>query len=134
MPSKTQKHRTTHNKTKKHMKLDDYVIAIPSYKRAHILKEKTLDLLKRQKIPKQKIYIFVANKKEHDEYKKVLPPYYHKIIIGKVGMKNIRNFISGYGIYKYLRSFGKIYFSPSSNYNMVSFINCNFVFNLLCLV
>ena len=55
MPSnKTQKHKTTHNKTKKHMKVDDYVIAIPSYKRAHILKEKTLDLLKRQKIPKQK--------------------------------------------------------------------------------
>lgn len=97
MPSnKTRKLKTSNNKTKKNMKVDDYVIAIPSYKRAQILKEKTLNLLQRQKIPKHKIYIFVANKKEHDEYKKILPNYYHKIIIGKVGMKNIRNFISKY--------------------------------------
>ena len=75
----------------------DYVIAIPSYKRSDVLKKKTLAMLKRYKIPSNKIHIFVANKTEHDNYKKALDPKtYNKLIVGKQGIKNIRNFMSQY--------------------------------------
>lgn len=85
-------------KTKKNKSIynNDYVIAIPSYKRAEILKKNTLNYLQNQKINKNKIYIFVANKKEYDLYKKTLPNYYKKLVIGIVGMGNIRNFITDY--------------------------------------
>lgn len=73
-----------------------YVIAIPSYKRAETLKNKTLRILQEQKIPKNKIFIFVADKDEYKIYKKTLPKYYNKIVIGKVGMGAIRNFITDY--------------------------------------
>jgi hypothetical protein len=73
----------------------DYVIAIPSYKRSDILKKKTLAMLKRYKIPSKKIHIFVANKKEYNDYKKELDPKsYNKLIVGKPGIKGIRNFMS----------------------------------------
>ena len=75
---------------------DDYIIAIPSYKREETLKNKTLKVLQQQKIPKNKIFIFVGNQEEYEKYKKVLPNYYNKIIIGEVGMMNIRNFITNY--------------------------------------
>ncbi len=41
-----------------------YVIAIPSYKRADTLKNKTLNLLKKKKIKSSIIHIFVANEEE----------------------------------------------------------------------
>ena len=73
----------------------DYVIAIPSYKRTDVLKKKTMAMLKRYKIPSNKIHIFLANKKEHSEYKKELDPKtYNKLIVGKPGIKGIRNFMS----------------------------------------
>lgn len=77
-------------------KLTDYVIAIPSYKRAETLRDKTLKLLQSQKIPANKIYIFVGNQEEYETYKKVLPKYYNRIVVGIVGMGNIRNFITDY--------------------------------------
>jgi hypothetical protein len=73
----------------------DYVIAIPSYKRAETLKKKTLRVLGEYDIPKNKINIFVANDEEYEIYKKTLPDGYN-IIIGELGMGNIRNFISNY--------------------------------------
>jgi len=73
----------------------DYVIAIPSYKRSDILKKKTIAMLKRYKIHSKKINIFLANRTEHNEYKKALDPRtYNKLIVGKVGIKGIRNFMS----------------------------------------
>lgn len=75
---------------------NDYIIAIPSYKREETLKNKTLRVLKEQKIPKNKIFIFVGNEEEYTKYKKTLPKYYNKIIIGQVGMGAIRNFITNY--------------------------------------
>jgi len=61
-----------------------YVVCIPSYKSAEICNEKTLAMLKPNHIPKDKIYVFVANKEEYEEYKKILDPtLYHKLIIGK---------------------------------------------------
>ena len=74
----------------------DFVIAIPSYKRAETLKKKTLRVLQEQNIDKEKIFIFVANQEEYDIYVKTLPEYYNKIIIGQVGMANIRNVITNY--------------------------------------
>ena len=75
----------------------DYKIAIPSYKRAHTLKNKTLKILQEYKIDPKKIHIFVANEEEKKEYEKVLPRgTYAKMIIGKPGIKNIRNFMANY--------------------------------------
>lgn len=70
----------------------DYVVAIPSYRRAKTLKEKTLALLERHNIPAEKITIFVGNQEEHDTYRKEIPPQY-QIVIGEVGMGAIRRFI-----------------------------------------
>jgi hypothetical protein len=75
----------------------DYIIAIPSYKRHIMLKDKTLKILQRYKITSDIIFIFVANKDEYKLYKKTIPStLYNRIIIGKKGLKNQRNFISNY--------------------------------------
>ena len=77
--------------------MEEYVIAIPSYKRHAILKKKTLAILGEYKIPKQKIFIFVANKQEYDIYSQTLDnKTYNKLIIGKKGIKQIRNFMANY--------------------------------------
>lgn len=72
----------------------DYVVAIPSYARAETLKEKTIALLERNKIPKEKIYIFVANKEEEKVYKEHLKDY--KIVVGVKGLLEQRNFMTKY--------------------------------------
>jgi hypothetical protein len=74
-------------------KQSDYVIAIPSYKRVETLEKKTLALLQKYKIPSDKIYIFVADEKEKKEYTEGLSKYYREIVVGKPGIKNIRNFM-----------------------------------------
>ena len=73
----------------------DYKIAIPSYKRHKTIKTKTLALLLKHNIPKSKITIFVGNKEEYDLYNIELECQYN-IVIGKVGMMHIRNFIADY--------------------------------------
>ncbi len=88
--SKFSAHRASDAKT------NPYVIAIPSYQRPECLKNKTLKLLREQKIPKKKIDIFVANQEEKVLYEKILPKYYNNIIIAKKGLINARNFISNY--------------------------------------
>jgi len=83
-------------KTLKNKKVD-YIIAIPSYKRAETLRDKSLMVLKEYNISPKCIDIFVADKDEEEEYKKVLDPKtYNKIIVGirKIGPQ--RNFISDY--------------------------------------
>ena len=72
----------------------DYIIAIPSYQRANALKVHTLRVLEENLIDKSKIYIFVANDEEYKQYKEVNPEY--KIIIGVLGLRDQRNFISNY--------------------------------------
>ena len=54
------------------MLIMDYILAIPSYKRHETLKKKTLRVLKEYNIPKQKIYVFVANQSEYDLYNETL--------------------------------------------------------------
>jgi len=56
-----------------------YKIAIRSYKRSDLIKKYTLNLLKKNKIPKSKIYIFVGQN-EVQEYKKLNPGY--NILVG----------------------------------------------------
>jgi hypothetical protein len=76
----------------------DYVIAIPSYKRAETLNKKTLSLLKYNNIDvKSKVHIFVANEDEYETYKKIVPESdYCKLIIAEPTLKNARNFITRY--------------------------------------
>ena len=83
------------NKTRKSK--GDYVIAIPSYKRTEGLKQKTLAVLQQYKIPASKIFIFVADKEEEENYRKALEPgSYHKIIVAVKGLSQARNFIADY--------------------------------------
>ena len=75
----------------------EYTIAIPSYQRPETLKNKTLNLLQNHKIDPQRINIFVANKQQEQEYNDALEPNsYNKIIRGRKGIKNIRNFMSNH--------------------------------------
>jgi hypothetical protein len=75
----------------------DYVIAIPSYKRAETLRDKSLKLLHEYHIEPRRIYIFVANKDEEKDYKEVLDPKsYNKIVVGVPKIGPQRNFISDY--------------------------------------
>ncbi len=74
-----------------------YVIAIPSYQRADLLKRKTLKTLGEYKIPRSRIYIFVANQGEKQIYQNTLDQTtYGHLIVGEKGLKNQRNFISRY--------------------------------------
>ena len=79
------------------MSLNNYIVAIPSYKRPQTLKNKSLRVLQEQKIDPKRIDIFVADKEQEDIYKNELPKgAYNKIIVGKPGIKNIRNFMPKY--------------------------------------
>lgn len=72
-----------------------YVIVIPSYNRAAILKEKTLLTLDKANINKKHIYIFVANKNEYNIYTNTIGSEYN-IIIGVKGITKQRQFIKDY--------------------------------------
>jgi hypothetical protein len=75
----------------------DYVVAIPSYKRAETLRDKTLKLLAEYAIEPKRIHVFVANEEEADIYKKTLEKgTYGKIIVGIKGIGPVRNFIYDY--------------------------------------
>ena len=71
-----------------------YVVCIPSYKRAKLCNEKTLSTLKKQKISKDKINVYVADKEEYEIYSKILDPdLYGKLVVGKKGLVPQRQFI-----------------------------------------
>ena len=96
-------HKTKKNITKKKkgalykINLNNYIIAIPSYKRHDSISNKTLKVLEEQNIDTKRIYIFVANKEEAKLYKNSLDKKYHpRIIVGKPHISNQRNFISSY--------------------------------------
>jgi hypothetical protein len=72
-----------------------FVIAIPSYKRHKTLNKKTLQLLRDDEVPKELIYIFVADEEEEKLYKDEIGCDY-KIIIGRHTLKGQRNFINDY--------------------------------------
>ena len=72
----------------------DYVVCIPSYKRAETCNEKTLKMLKNNNISASKIYVYVANDEEYKEYLKVLDKkLYNKLVVGIKGLVPQRQFI-----------------------------------------
>ena len=74
-----------------------YKVAIPSYKRADTILNKTLPTLIKGKVNSSRIYIFVANKEERKIYELTIPKnMYHKIVVGKKGIANQRIFIKNY--------------------------------------
>ena len=70
-------------------------IAIPSYKRAPILKRKTLAFLESEGFPNTAITIFVADENERDIYLQELGDSY-KLVVGFPGIANQRLFIRNY--------------------------------------
>ncbi len=74
----------------------DYVIAIPSYRRADILRDKTLTMLRNKGIPRERIFVFVANQDEHLAYQSIDPDLYNEMLIGVVGIVAQRQFIDNY--------------------------------------
>lgn len=76
--------------------LEMYYICIPSYRRAKICNEKTLSMLKRNKISNSLIYVFVV-KEEENEYLQILDKNsYYKIVVGKKGICAQREYIESY--------------------------------------
>jgi len=71
----------------------DYKVVIVSHDRIHSLKKKTLSTLDRYGIPKDKIYIFVAEDEE-DKYREALEGY--KICPGEKGLERQRNAVTRY--------------------------------------
>lgn len=71
-----------------------YVVCIPSYHRSHLCRNKTLAMLHANGIEKNLIHVFVADSKEHDEYRRVLNPNsYHRLHIGLKGLVPQREYI-----------------------------------------
>jgi hypothetical protein len=67
---------------------------VPSYKRSKVCNDKTLQTLHTNKINSKNIYVYVANKEEYNEYVSVLDKsFYNKLIIGKKGLVQQRQFI-----------------------------------------
>ena len=78
-------------------KVGDYIIAIPSYKRAETLRDKTLATLKEHRIPAERIHVFVATPEEKERYAATVEAgTYGKLIVAIPGMAAVRNFITGH--------------------------------------
>lgn len=76
---------------------EKYVIAIPTYKRSTLIVKNTLNVLQNRNIDKQRIYLFVANTQEKSDYLKNVPRnMYGTIVVGVIGLRDQRNFITKY--------------------------------------
>lgn len=73
----------------------DYVVVVPSYRRAEICKNQTLAVLERLKVDKERIHVFVANDEEEATYRSVLGNEY-KIVVGVRGISDQRKFYHNY--------------------------------------
>ena len=72
----------------------DYTVVVPSYKRAEGCRDKTLAVLHEYRIPKENIYVVVADKEQKKEYEAVLDPKtYKEILVGVPGLSDVRNWI-----------------------------------------
>lgn len=93
----TRKHTSRKPGTRKCGACDDWVVAVPSYRRPDILHKKTLTTLKAAGVPTSRVYVFVANAEEEAEYRaKVDPALYNKMIVGIKGLANQRQYIMDY--------------------------------------
>lgn len=76
--------------------MSSYKIIIPSFARSEIIKTHTLRCLLASDVV-GKFHVFVANRKEKEEYEKSLKSYERvEIIVGVRGIPNQRNFIQRY--------------------------------------
>jgi hypothetical protein len=72
-------------------------VAIPTLGRSDTITHKTLKYLKRSGYPAEKIHLFVADEKEFDVYTKAVPQeLYGEIIVGCLGLKEQKNFITSF--------------------------------------
>lgn len=72
----------------------DWRVVIPSYKRPEGCRDKTLRVLHEYGIPKDKIYVVVADKEQEAAYKEVLDPKtYGHLLVGVPGLAEVRNWI-----------------------------------------
>jgi hypothetical protein len=72
----------------------DYTVVVPSYKRAEGCRDKTLAVLHEYRIPKENIYVVVADKEQKKEYEATLDPKtYKEILVGVPGLAEVRNWI-----------------------------------------
>ena len=71
-------------------------IAIPTLGRSDTITQKTLKYLKKSGYPAEKIHLFVANHKEFDIYTKIPKDLYGEIIVGCMGLKEQKNFITSF--------------------------------------
>lgn len=69
----------------------EYVVAIPSYHRSETCRTKTLAMLAKHQIPKNKIHVYIVREDEN-EYTKFKSEYGH-LVIGKKGLVQQREFI-----------------------------------------
>jgi hypothetical protein len=73
----------------------EYQVAIPSYKRATICNEKTISMLRANKMDMSRVTVFVANEDDHKIYRSVIPADV-KIVTGVLGVAHQRRFIVKY--------------------------------------
>ena len=72
----------------------NFVVAIPSYKRSEVLRDKTLSFLANSEFDPSKIYVFVASQEEKEIYQQTLTPNsYKEIIVGVPTLARQRQFI-----------------------------------------
>ena len=85
------------DKLKNQKSPEDYIIAIPSYNRPDTLQKATLSVLKEYNIDPKRIYIFLGSKEQRKIYRNKLDKKtYNKLVIGKPGVRNIRNIMGSY--------------------------------------
>ena len=76
---------------------ENYIIAIPTYKRSALITTHTLNVLYNRKIDRNRIFLFVANENERLDYlNNVSKKLYGTIIVGVIGLRDQRNFITNY--------------------------------------
>jgi len=75
-------------------RINNYQIAIPSYKRSHLIQSKVLAFLEKHQIEPKRVTIFVASQAEKEDYEVALKESkYQRLVIGEPGIMEIRNFI-----------------------------------------
>ena len=72
-----------------------YQVAVPSYKRYELCRDKTLPMLRRHGVPVENTTVFVANDAELAEYRKVLPAEY-RLVVGVPGIARQRRFMGNH--------------------------------------
>lgn len=74
----------------------NWVVAVPSYNRPELLAKKTLTTLHEGGVPASKIFVFVVAD-QLDDYKKATDAStYNKLVVGKKGLVNQRQFVIDY--------------------------------------